>query len=696
MINVKAENADNNDSEAIIDTYELNTLTETSHTFTGLPKYNSRGDEIQYTVEEQEKNPGDLHFYTTVVGEVIDVDADSKQATITNTFEKPDDTTEVTVTKVWDDNNDEAQKRPVSINLQLKNGNATVKEQVVNVSNAVSGDTNTWQYTFTDVEKYNDDGQEIAYTVDETEVNHNDLQFYTKKLEGTTVTNTFTQNTDKVEIPIKKVWEDNDIQEQRRPESIIIVLKANGVENQRYELTKENADVSDENIWTYTFTELPKYDQYNNIINYTIEEEEKTQGDLKFYTGKVDGTTITNTFTRPTETIRIDVNKTWEDQDNVYNKRPTSIRLEVKQGETVIKSEVVTQDDNWQTTFTDLPKYDDNGQEIVYTVDEEEVSSNDLFHYEKQIGEVTDKEGMLDQKEATITNTMTKIPSTVEVKYVDKNTGEEISDSKTKEGIIGDTFDVTEDKKDIEGYTLVEEPAEKTGVYTAEPQEKIYYYAKNTRVIVKYLEQDDTPEDIANNKVLAPEVTIEGYEGQDYTTVEEEIPNYTLVATTDNTEGKMQRDEIVVIYYYAPNTTVTVKYLEKDNTPNDNSDNKVLAPEEIINGYVGKDYTTQAQNVEGYTLVETTNNTEGTMTKEPIEVIYYYAQNTKVIVKYLEKDETPEDNTDNQVLAEEITIEGYAGLNYETEQKDIENYTFVESTNNTEGTMTNKIIEVIY
>ena len=83
----------------------------------------------------------------------------------------------------------------------------------------------------------------------------------------------------------------------------------------------------------------------------------------------------------------------------------------------------------------------------------------------------------------------------------------------------------------------------------------------------------------------------------------------------------MERDEIVVIYYYAPNTTVTVKYLEKDNTPNDNSDNKVLAPEEIINGYVGNEYTTQAQNVEGYTLVETTNNTEGTMTKDEIEYL---------------------------------------------------------------------------
>ena len=696
VINVKAENADNNDPEAIIDTYELDTETETSHTFTGLKKYNSQGNEIIYTVEEQEKNPGDLHFYTTSVGTVENTDENTKEVTITNTFEKSDDTTEVTVTKVWDDNHDEAQKRPASINLQLKNGNAIVKEQVVNVSNAVSGDTNTWQYTFTDVEKYNEDGQEIVYTVDETEVNNNDLQFYTKKLEGTTVTNTFTQNTEKVEIQVKKIWEDNEIQAQRRPESIIIVLKANGVENQRYELTKENADTSDENTWTYTFTELPKYDEYNNIINYTIEEEEKTQGDLKFYTSKIDGTTITNTFTRPTETIRIDVNKNWEDQENVYNKRPTSIKLEVKQGDNVVKSAVVTQDDNWQTTFTDLPKYDENGQKIEYTVDEEEVSPNDLFYYEKHIGEVTDKDMVLDEKEATITNTMTKIPSTVEVKYVDINTKEEISDSKTKEGIIGDTFDVTEDKKDIEGYTLVEEPAQKTGEYTAEPQEKIYYYAKNTRVIVKYLEQDNTPDDIADNQVLADEVTIEGYEGKEYTTVEEEIPEYTLVATTDNLEGTMERDEIVVIYYYAPNTNVIVKYLEQDDTPNDNSDNKVLAGEVNIEGYVGKDYTTVEEEIPGYTLVATTDNLEGTMTKDPIEVIYYYAQNTKVIVKYLEKDETPEDNTDNQVLAKEITIKGHAGQEYTTEQKDIENYTFVESTNNTEGTMTKDVIEVIY
>ena len=728
VIHVKAENADNNNPEEVLYTYELDVATENSHTFVDLPKYNRQGNEIIYTVEEQEKNPGDLHFYTTVVGTVESPAENTKEVTITNTFEKPDDVTEVTVTKVWNDNHNEAKKRPESIMLQLKNGNMIKDKQEINESNQIenqrkaeiiaemnenrkpdekiSSDTvDIWQYTFTEIEKYNEDGQEIVYTVDETEVNQNDLQFYNKELNGLTVINTFTQDTTKVEVPVKKIWEDNSIQAQRRPESVIIVLKANGEENQRYEFSEQTADTVTENTWTYTFKDLPKYDAYNNIIEYTVDEEEKIKGDLYFYTSKIEGTTITNTFTKPTDTIRVEVNKQWVDYDNAYEKRPNSIRLEVKSVENSTGSETIEQytniskDDNWKAIFTDLPKYDANGQEIEYRVDEKEVMENDLFYYEKEIGEVIHKVDEVDVKEATITNTMTKIPSTVEVKYVDIHTGEEISDSKTKEGIIGDTFDVTEDKKDIEGYTLVEEPAEKTGEYTAETQEKIYYYAKNTRVIVKYLKQDDTPDNMADNEVLADEVTIDGYEGFNYDTDEKTIEGYTLVATTDNLEGTMARDEIIVIYYYAPNTNVIVKYLEQDDTPNDNSDNKVLTKEEIIGGYVGKDYDAEGnykKDIENYTLVANTENTKGTMTEDTTEVIYYYAQNTKVIVKYLEKDETPEDSTDNQVLAEEMTIDGYEGLEYTTEQKEIENYTFVESTNNTSGQMTKEVIEVIY
>ena len=68
------------------------------------------------------------------------------------------------------------------------------------------------------------------------------------------------------------------------------------------------------------------------------------------------------------------------------------------------------------------------------------------------------------------------------------------------------------------------------------------------------------------------------------------------------------------------------------------------------------------------------------MTEEVIEVIYYYAKNTNVVVKYLEKDTNVE-------LEDEVLIEGYEGKDYETEQKEIENYTFVEDTGNTSGKM---------
>ncbi len=679
VLNVKAKNADNNNPEEIIKSYELKTSEETNYTFTELPKYNNKGNEIEYIVEEQEKTSGNLKFYTTTIGDITNIEnnENKKQVIITNTFEKPEELTQIPVTKIWDDNNNKANKRPTSIKLQLKNENKIIKEQEVNNTNSTNGDANTWSYTFEKIEKYNENGEEIKYTVDETEVNNNDLQFYTATINGTTITNKFTQNVDKVEIPVTKIWEDNEIQVQRRPESVIIILKANGKEIQRYELSEATANNADKNTWNYIFKELPKYDEDNNRINYTVEEQEKTQGDLKFYTSKIEDTTITNTFTRPTETISIEVNKIWEDQENIYNKRPETIKLEVKNGDIVEDDAIVTKEENWKYTFTNLNKYDENGQEIQYTVDEKEVLENDLYHYEKEIGELTNKEGKTNEKQVTITNIMTKIPGTVVIKYIDKNTGEEITDSKTKEGIVGEEFDIAEDEKEIPGYTLIEKPEETTGEFTDESQEKIYYYAKTTQVIVKYLEKD-------TNIVLSKEKVIYGHEGLEYKTNMENIENYTCVENTNNTSGVMTRDKIEVIYYYAKNTKVIVKYLDK-------ATNEPLTEETQyeISGYVGKDYTTEKKEIEGYTFIEDTKNTSGKMTEQSIEVIYYYGKNTQVVVKYLEKDT-------NKELSEQEIIKGYEGQEYKTQQKDIENYEFVESTNNTKGIMQKEQIEVIY
>ena len=673
LINVKGENGQ------IVTKYQMNTKEEDTHIFEGLPKYNEKGDIITYTVEEKEVNENDLHFYDTQIGQTTNelvegIATGNQKVTITNTFKVPEDKTQIEVTKQWKDNNNQSQKRPQSIKLQLKVDVEIIKEQVINGNdNKVS--ENVWNYIFTDLNKYDENGQEINYVVDETEVNSGDLQFYTKQVQGYNIINTFTQNTDKINMVVTKKWVDNVIQSQRRPESIIIQIKSGDTVVASKEITKANK-VDDENTtWRVTFEDLPKYDSNNNIINYTVDEQEVNKEDMKFYTKQVSGTTITNTFTKPQDKIEITINKNWVDMDDKFERRPDVIKLQVKNQENVVQEITVSKESEWKATFSKIDKYDENGQEINYTVDEAEIYQNDLFNYTKDIGILENVQGQVGKKQATITNTFTKIPSTVTVKYIDKHTNEEIEDSVVMSGIIGESYDVAEHEKDISGYVLIERPEQTTGEYTSQAQEKVYYYAKTSKVVVKYLEKD-------TNKVLVEQSEIYGHEGLEYIANQKDIDGYTYVYDSKNTTGVMSREDIEVIYYYSQNTAVTVKYLDKNT-------NSEIAETVEMSGYVGKDYETEQKELEGYTFIESTDNTKGTMIKEGIEVIYYYSKNTKVMVKYLEKD------TQNE-LSETIEIKGYVGKDYETEQKTIEGYTFVNSTNNIKGTMTENIIEVIY
>ena len=671
-----------NEENVLVGTYDLKVSEEESYTFEGLRKYDeTTGKDIEYRVEEQEKNTGDLHFYTSSVGEITNIGENSKQVTITNTFTKPDDKTSVTVNKVWDDNNNEAGKRPESVKLLLKDGENTVAEEVV------TGETNTWTYTFTEIEKYDENGQEKVYTVDEKEVNSEDLQFYNKQISGLSVTNVFTHNTENVNIPFTVNWEDNEIQEARRPESVKIILKANGniVEGKEVILqgnTQENKD-----SWIGEFTDLPKYDELNNIINYTIEEQEVNSLDLKFYKNTVNGYEITNTFTRPEDLMTLTVTKIWEDQENVYGKRPEAVRVIVNSvnGST---SGVIEGKNNWKVKITGLAKYNENGQEIIYTIKEEEISEGSLFFYEGTQSSVTKtSENTLN---ATITNKMVKTPGMVEVKYVDKYENKEISDSLEKEGVVGESFDISEDVKEIPGYTLIEEPEIKQGEYQKEKQVYTYYYAKNTEVTVKYLRKDND-EDNSNNEKLSEEEVISGYQGLEYNAEDKkkQIPGYTLIETSGNINGTMEREGTEVIYYYAKNTEVTIKYLEKGNEQN------VLEKEETISGYEGKEYNVEdmRKEISGYTLVETKGETSGTMTEEEIIITYYYAKNTNVIVRYIEKDVKPEHK-----LVPNVVVKGYEGKEYDVKdmQKQLSGYTFVEVDGKTSGTMTKEDIIVTY
>ena len=262
------------------------------------------------------------------------------------------------------------------------------------------------------------------------------------------------------------------------------------------------------------------------------------------------------------------------------------------------------------------------------------------------------------------------------VKYVDKYTNEEIETRVTKSGRVGTEFDVSGDKKEIDGYTLIEEPAVKTGTYTEEVQEKIYYYAKNTSVHVTYVDK-------ATNEEIAEDELIKGYEKQKYNTEKKVIEGYTYVEDTGNTTGEMTRDRIEVVYYYLYNTRVIVEHI-------DEYTNELLATE-TEEGLVGDIYESSAKDFEGYVLVREPEEKTVTMTREEIVLRYYYSYvSGGVIEKHI-------DDITGEVLDEKV-YEGTEGDPYETHEKEFPIYDLVEEKYpaNSKGTMTRDVIEVKY
>ena len=194
-----------------------------------------------------------------------------------------------------------------------------------------------------------------------------------------------------ISITARKEWADTEAQKVHRPENVKIVVKeGETVVGEQIITTEEDKEI--------IFNNLAKYDATGNEIRYTIEEREINEGDLRFYVSSIEGNTITNTFTLPEDTLNVKVTKVWEDANNINGKRPESIVIKLLKEEQEVARQLVKGDriaDTWEYTFTRLVKYDENGNEIEYTIDEETVNPNDLLFYTKSI----------DQETKTITNT---------------------------------------------------------------------------------------------------------------------------------------------------------------------------------------------------------------------------------------------------------------------------------------------------
>lgn len=166
---------------------------------------------------------------------------------------------------------------------------------------------------------------------------------------------------------VKKIWNDKENQDGKRPKTITVQLYAND-----QKVNDKTIELSDTNSWQASFGKLDKYDSQNQKITYSVKEVTVPAG----YQSQVEGDsgagfTITNTYTP--EMISITGQKTWDDKENQDGKRPDQITVRLL-ANNVATGDVTTASakTGWTYTFANLPKYKD-GKSISYTVQEDPV-----------------------------------------------------------------------------------------------------------------------------------------------------------------------------------------------------------------------------------------------------------------------------------------------------------------------------------
>lgn len=315
-------------------TLELNATNNWAGSFTNLDT-DKGGASIKYTVVEE-----------PVTGYTSEVTGDATSGfIITNTYTP--ETVDVTVTKNWNDNNDQDGKRPSSITVNLLADGTKVDSREIQA--AADG---TWTAKFEKLAKYKD-GKEIKYAVTEESV-----VGYKSSIDNFTITNS--HDPEKINISGTKVWNDNNDQDGKRPTKITVqVLKG--------EQVVAEVEVSAETDWKFEFKDLPKYEK-GKEITYELKEVS-----VEHYTTEVTGKdgkyTITNTHT-PAK-INVKGQKIWNDANNKDGIRPDSIVVKLlANGVETGKTATASAASGWTYEFTDLDRYQDGGKEIVYTIKE--------------------------------------------------------------------------------------------------------------------------------------------------------------------------------------------------------------------------------------------------------------------------------------------------------------------------------------
>ncbi len=322
--------------------------------------------------------------------------------------------------------------------------------------------------------------------------------------------------------------------------------------------------------------------------------------------------------------------------------------------------------------------------------------------------------------------------------HIDENTNEKITDDIVTLYKQGESYEAH--AQNIQGYVLVSEPEDKTGIMGTDDIIKEFYYKRiSGGLIVKYVDKI-TGEQLEQklyegneNDIIKPEQKsfdgyvlvdnpsfddvklgvepkelvyyykkeinidiigideetseviysdkISGLEGEKYETTPMEIEKYNLVSIPDNQNGIYSRENNEIVYKYRKKSGgLVVKYIDKDFDKELDS--------YTIDGNSGDNYIINRKEFENYNFVEIIGEEIGKLSENKKEVILYYTRKTgKVVIKYV-------DVVGNVLLKDQIT--GKVEEQYKVDQKEIEGYNIITIPEKTEGTFIDGIIELIF
>jgi hypothetical protein len=163
-------------------------------------------------------------------------------------------------------------------------------------------------------------------------------------------------SSEQISISVNKVWYGDE------GSSATVHLFADGTETASATLTADSS-------WSYTFTGLDKYDSSGNEINYTLTEDA-----IDGYTSKVTGSASSGFTVTNIENVTVAVELIWS--QGLEDSATVQLYSDGVAGETM----TLSASNDWNDSFTAVPKYDEDGDLIVYSV--QEINLSPFYEYE--------------------------------------------------------------------------------------------------------------------------------------------------------------------------------------------------------------------------------------------------------------------------------------------------------------------------